>query len=313
MTAYFWRPEDMTDPLVLPGALADAGLLLADAEQLRVLIWLSRNRLQWDAAACADALRMEPAACESALQFWVQQGTLVPGNAAPAGVAAPVARPAAVKPLLSEVLHYQQAHPEFSVFLEAASARLGKPLSHGDTATLLYLQDSVGLPMDVILMEIAYAVSIGKPNIRYVEKVALDWADKELTDFASVDAHIRHVEACRKAAARVEALLRLPRPLTAAQGETAYKWLEQWRVSEDLLRKAAEITAEKTGKFSHTYMDKILENWRAQGIQQPDQIPAAAPVRKKGPAATNPEETSLELDDLEQELLRYTPVFKKKA
>ena len=318
MTQYLWRAEDMTAPLMLPDTIADKGLSIAGAAELRVLIWLSRNRLQWDAAACGDALGMAAATCESALHFWLEQGLLVTA-AAPDAPPAPAARPAAVKPRPDEVLRYQQAHAEFSVLLEAASARLGKAISQGDIATLLYLTDTVGLPMDVILTEIAYAVSLGKANMRYVETLALNWADRGLTDFESVDVHIRHLETCQKAAARLLPILGLSRPLNESQSELADKWLTEWHFDEEMLRRAAALTADKLGAPKPTaigktlaYMDSVLNGWHTAGIDTPDKIPAPA-AAKKGAAATNPEESGLILDELEQALRHYTPVFKPKT
>lgn len=313
MSAYHWHPAEMSDVFILPAGVTEQ-LKIASKEQLAVLLWFSRHHQSWDETACAADLGMTAEDCRGCLEFWVQQGLLMAADApvsAPAPAAAPVkaARPAAVKPRLQEVLEYQRQHPDFRDFLEAASATLGKPVSHGDTATLLYLLDTVGLSDRVILLEIAYAVSIGKGNMRYIEKMALNWADEEITTFEAVDAHVRRLEACRKAGDKVEALLQLKVPLTAPQCEMAMRWTEEWHFSDEMLCRAAAITTEKTGKFSPGYMHKILERWHLEGVDTPDKI-AAIPTGKKGAAATNPEQTSLDVEGFEQSLLRYRPKFK---
>lgn len=302
---YHWNPANMNAPVVLP-AVASQSLVDATAEQWRVLVWLSSHRLEWDAVACAADCALTEAVCEACLQYWLTQGVLM--LAADAPVSAPkVARPQAVKPQLREVLAYQKANPHFNEFVQAVSALLGKPIGHQDTATLLYLLDTVGLPEDVIYTEIGYAVHIGKPNMRYIEKIALDWADKELTTHEAVDEHIRKLENERLAAERVEKMLSLARPLTAAQAKLAEKWLNLWKFSEEMLQRAAEITVEKAGEFSAAYMNRILERWHAEGIDTIDKIPAATPSKKKGAAATNPETSSLDTASLDAQLLRYTP------
>ena len=319
MAEYYWAPAGMTCPVVLPGTVADQLLTLATPEQLRVLLWLARHGLALDAAACGAAVGLSPEECAGCVRFWMEQGVLTASAASPvpAAVSAttvaatPLARPAAVKPQLREVLSYQQQHPEFSTLVEEVSARLGKPIGHSDTATLLYLRDTVGLPYEVILMEVGYAVSIGKPHMRYIEKMALDWADRELTTLDAVDAHIQYEEACQKAGRQVETWLALTRPLTAPQRQTAYKWLEEWHTSEEMLRLADGITRDKTGKFSPAYTDRILERWRAEGIDTPEKA-QALPRRRSGAAATNPEESSLDLEGFEEELMQYTPVFQVK-
>lgn len=306
---YCWNGAALQGIFALPNAVADNCLSLASAEQLRVLIWFSRHQPQWDADACAAQVGISADECERCLQFWVDRGILAIDTAP-----VPKARPTAVKPLLKEVVQFQKAHPAFSTLVEQASARLGKAITHGDTATLLYLYNTVGLPMEVILMEIVYAVSIGKGNMHYVEKIALDWYDKDIATIPTVDEHIRYLDACRLAGEKIEKLLDTPRPLSATQQQMAEKWLQQWLFSDEMLLKAADITRDKIEKIGapfYSYMDKILERWFAEGIDRPDKIPTTKPVKKKGAAATNPEESSLHLEDFEKDLLRYTPKFNK--
>ncbi|MBQ8683119.1 MAG: DnaD domain protein [Clostridia bacterium] len=314
MAQYHWSPAGMADVFILPAAVVDEAIKLASAGQIQVLLWFSRHHQQWDAVACAAALDSTPAECESHLQFWVQQGLLQTAeastSAAPA-VSVKAARPAAVKPQLREVLAYQEEHREFGVFLEAAAAHLGKALSHGDVATLLYLLTTAGLPESVILLEIAYAVSIGKGNMRYVEKLALAWADEELTTHEAVDDHIHLLQRQKEAAAHVEAVLKSTVPLTAAQAALADKWVNQWGFRDDMLLLAQEETKGKAKKFNLNYMDKILEHWYADGITTPEQVEKPQPA-KKGAAATNPEQSSLDMEGFEEQLLQYRPKYKKK-
>ncbi len=320
MASYHWNPAALGGVFILPNAVADDTLSLATAEQLRVLLWFSRHQEGWNPAACAAALGMAADECDACLRFWTERRILTAETSqsavAPAAEAPlPQVRPAAVKPGIHEVLAYQKQNPSFSALVEAASIRLGKPIGHSDTSTLLYLHNTVGLPMDVILMEIAYAVSIGKPNMRYIEKMALDWCDRDIATLATVDEHIRYLDGCRRAGETMATLLAAPKALSSAQEQLAEKWLVQWGFSNEMLLKAADITREKipavTPRF-FSYMDKILERWMSEGITTPDKIPLPTPVGKAGVAATNPEESSLEFDDFEKELLRYRPKFNAK-
>lgn len=312
MSTYRWHADSLSHVTALPAAVADR-LLVATPEQLRVLLWFCAHTKDFDTAACAAALKMPAEDCRACLHFWVEQAilTCAEESAAPLPAASPViARPAAVKPRAQEVLRYQQQHPDFTTFVETASARLGKAIGHGDTATLLYLLDTVGLPQEVILLEIAYAVSIGKGNMRYIEKLALDWADKELTALPDVDRHIQYLEQCHRAAARIQQLFALPRALNVSQAEMCAKWLNEWQFTEPMLKAAYDITLENTGKFSPVYMDGILKRWHAEGIQTLDKI--TRPPTKKKVAATNPEQSSLDIDSFDQALQRYRPQFAKK-
>ncbi|MBR3779002.1 MAG: DnaD domain protein [Clostridia bacterium] len=313
MSQYVWNGGDLNNLLVLPAAVADC-LPRAGAEQLRVLLWFSRCGQDFDAAACAAALGMSEQECVGCLNYWVEQGILRSADA----VATPViaeptqkaARPTAVKPVWKEVVAYQQEHKEFNAFLQEVSARLGRPLNHGDNATLLYLITTAGVPQTSVLLAAAYAVSIGKASMRYIESLVLGWADEDIVTPEQVDLKIRELTETRAAADKVEKILSLVRPLNAAQAKLAHKWLTVWCFSDAMLQHAQTLTLENCDKFSPAYMDKILERWHAEGIHSPDRIEAPK-AKKKGPASTNPEQSSLD-SDFEQQLLKYRPKFNKK-
>ncbi len=314
MSGYVWNNADLNNLLVLPGEAAEC-LPAAGAEQLRVLLWFSRRGNDFDVAACAAALGMSEQECAGCLGFWVERGILRTDAvtiATPAAIEPiqKVPRPTAVKPLWKEVLSYQQEHKEFSAFLQEVSARLGRPLNHGDNATLMYLITTAGVPQTSVLLATAYAVSIGKASMRYIESLVLGWVDEDVVTPEQVDAKIRELTETRASAEKVEKILALMRPLNTAQAKMAHKWLTVWCFSDTMLQHAQTLTLEHCDKFSPAYMDKILERWHAEGVKSPDRIEAPK-QKKKGPAATNPEESSMD-GELEQQLLKYRPKFTKK-
>ena len=313
MSAYVWNGGDLNNLLVLPSAVAEC-LPAAGAEQLRVLLWFSRRTADFDTAACAVALGMSEPECVGCLNYWVERGILRCDGVAVAAPAEPApvkqARPAAVKPVWKEVIAYQQEHKEFNAFLQEVSARIGRPLNHGDNATLLYLITTAGVPQNSVLLATAYAVSIDKASMRYIESLVLGWVDEDIVTPEQVDGKIRELTETRKSADKVEKILALPRPLNAAQAKTAHKWLTAWCFSDTMLQHAQTLTLENCDKFSVAYMDKILERWHAEGVKSPDRIEAPK-AKKKGPASTNPEQSSLD-SEFEEQLLKYRPKFNKK-
>ena len=318
MSRYVWNGGDLNNLLVLPASVTER-LAHAGAEQLRVLLWFSHCGQEFDAAACAAALGMSAQECVGCLNYWVEQGILRSAETTVATIEAPAAvelsqkpRAAAVKPVWKEVLAYQQTHKEFNAFLQEVSARLGRPLNHGDNATLMYLITTAGIPEASVLMAVVYAVSVGKGNLRYVEGLVLGWADEDIITPEQVDAKIAELQQTRASAEKVEKILSLPRALNAAQAKLAYKWLSVWCFSDVMLQHAQTITLENCDKFSPAYMDKILERWHAEGIKTPDRIAAPKVSKKKGPAATNPEQSSLD-SAFEEQILTYRPKFNKKT
>ncbi len=343
---YVWNSDYMWDTVTLPAAVGRY-LKLASPLQLQVLLWMATaGRGQGDAKACAAALggRVSEGDCADALRYWVSEGILQPqessGAAEPAdrsrrpvltaalasrGPAnltlvspsvAPqprpvVPRPAAVKPQMGEVLERRQQSAEFSYLLEAASSRLGKPLSPGNMETLLYLYDSAGLPAEVILMVIAYAVGAGKGNMRYIEKTALDWAERGIDTIAAADEYLCRLARLDRAWAQVAEWFDLEdsRP-TLGQKENAEKWLYQWQLPEGLIRLAYEQCLDKTGKFQSNYIDRVLEGWRLDGLDSPEKV-LAQQKPKKAPSPAK--EGGFDVNAFEQMVRAYTPKYRKRG
>ena len=327
---YRWNPDSMTRVFALPAQVVDKHIRLAGAKQLKVLLWLAcGGEGRFDADACAADIGGSAADCADALQYWAECGLLQSAEGdgkavaeaaaeapdrpqAPAAPpkAAPAPRPRAVKPQFQEVLKRQKESEEFAYLLDTASARLGRPISHGDMETLLYLYDTAGLPIEVILMVLAYAVAAGKLNMRYVEKVALDWADQGIDTIAAAEQHLLRLERRDQAGARVQALLQPERPLTAAQKETAEKWLHEWRMADGLIQLAAKLCQAKIGKLNLAYVDKILESWHQDGVDTLEKARALV-EKSRGGKAVQVENSSLNLDDYEKMVLDFVPVLKE--
>ncbi|MBO5929306.1 MAG: DnaD domain protein [Clostridia bacterium] len=320
MAEYRWKPSQMKRVFVLPKDIVDRHLRLAGSVQLKVLLWVSRNGGEFDVDACAKAVGVCAPDCQDALQYWVAAGVLLPSNdevtvSTPPPVdeqpkpvpAQPVVRPAAVKPQMTEVVKKQKKCPDFAYLLEAVSARLGRPLANGDAETMLYLYETAGLPAEVILMVVGYAAQTNRFNMRYIEKVALDWADKGIMTMAAAEEHLCLLERCQDAIKKVQTVCGLTRPLSGEFAErTAEKWIYQWKVEDALLLEAYNICVEKTGGFQTKYVDKVLENWRMQEITTPEQLQSGGKNKKKAPS-------SEENQEYETMVENYIPVYKKKG
>lgn len=327
------------ETIVLPAAVVDKHLRLAGPTQLKVLLWLTRyGGGTFDAEACGAAIGYSAADCADAMQYWLGTGVLTQTgksagkpakqpekpktekatkNPVPAADGLrpvsprPTPRPAAVKPQMKEVLARQKESPDFSYLLEAASARLGKAISPGEMETLLYLFDTAALPAEVILMVIEYAVADGKNGMRYIEKVALDWADKGIDSIAAAEEHLCALERRRQAWEQVRELLALPPSGTAAQKDMADRWVAQWRMKDELICLARDMCVEKIGKVHCTYIDRILEHWHADGIDTADKAKVDSGKAGAAPAVKSKKSSSLDMDAYMEQVMSQAPVFKK--
>jgi DnaD/phage-associated family protein len=162
------------------------------------------------------------------------------------------------------------------------------------------------------MMAVGYAVSIGKINMRYVEKVALNWLENGITTIEAANENLLLLQQTDDAAKRVQKLTGKARELDWRQRQMAHTWIYIWGQSESLIGVALQRAADK-GKPLIPYANAILERWREDGISEPEQ--AKKTFERETPAAkrrAQNEKTSLDLQGYEQILEEYIPVLPTK-
>ncbi len=317
-----WNAELLRDICILPTAVADNELRFASAPQLKVLLWVAAHEKEnVDCETCAAALHIPLETVTTAIAYWADRGVFVTDGVSPAAPAqvqetpveptVPVARPTAVKPQMQEVIRRQKECKEFSALLEDVSARLGKPLSHGDCETLLYLYDTAGMNATVIIMAVGYAVSRNKYSMRYIEKVLLGWQDEGITTIDAADEHLRLLEQTDIAAEKVRTLLGRAKELDARQRQMAHTWVFIWQFSDEMIALALEKAKTKAGAVI-PYAHKVLAGWYEENIT--DVAAANKETESKAPAARRgkTEATSLDVKGYESLLEDYVPTIPRK-
>lgn len=191
---------------------------------------------------------------------------------------------------------------ELKILVSEAQTALGKVLSNSDVATLLMLKDTCGLPLDVILMLIQYAISIDKGNMRTIEKLGVAWADDGVNSVEAADNKIRMARQGSKQYAIVaEAFgLRNAGSPTKRQLEYCAKWIADWRFPPDMLREAYERCVDSKGTMKFNYIDAILKRWHAANVHTRKELQAMesqAPKTAQQGARRNP---SYDIDELNQ-------------
>ena len=209
----------------VPTVLVDRHLKLAGAVQLKALLWLLRHGGEpADEDTLSAALGVSRGDVADAMLYWESCGLIVkedggyrpaPRAAEPEEAEAPAAQPAAQaeplppccsrlcrscrpaarpqKPDNAFVAKRMQESAEIASLMQEAQLILGRLINNGDSATLLMMHDYLGLPTDVILMLLQYTVSIGKSNMRYIEKTAIGWADEEINTHEKAEEKIRRL------------------------------------------------------------------------------------------------------------------------
>lgn len=278
----------------VPSSVVDLHIKIASETQLKALLYLLRHADDEPSnEQLAQALRLSEQEVKNAVSFWIERGLLseASGALAPAASVQSTATPVikaekeptkkvhtvvsrARRPDPSFVAKLLKEDPCLAGLLEEAQTVLKKPLSSGDTATLVMLYDTFGLPCEVIAMLLNYLASIGSANMRALERYGIRWSDEGVKTTEDAEREIERMIASREAWGRVSSLLgirNVGNP-TKAQMENADRWLNTWRFSDEMITEAYERCVNTKGEYNMSYINGILKRWHEKGIHSLDTL-----------------------------------------
>lgn len=142
---------------------------------------------------------------------------------------------------------------------------LKKTLSPTEMRSMLFISDKLGFSEDLIDYLIQYCVDRGKKDLRYIEKVAISWAEQGITTprqaAALAGKYDKYVYEIMKALGKNTAP-------TKAEAAFITRWVKELCMGEDVIYAACERTVLATDKHRFEYADKILENWHKAGVRR---------------------------------------------
>ncbi len=192
--------------------------------------------------------------------------------------------------------------------LFVAEQYLKKTLSATEVKTILFISDKLGFSEDLIDYLIQYCVDRGKKELRYIEKVAISWAQQGVTTPR---------QAAKLAGKYDKSVYEIMKALgkngTPTKAEVAYitRWTKEYCFTADIIYTACERTVLATDKHRFEYADRILTSWQKSGVHSIHDIQSlderyhkTKPAR---PAAGNKfnqfTQNDYDFDALEQELI----------
>lgn len=198
---------------------------------------------------------------------------------------------------------------ETSQILFVAEQYIGKPLSASEIKTILFFSDKLGFSSDLIDYLIQYCVDKGKKSFRYIEKVAISWAQEGITTPKQAAKFARKYD--KNVYDIMKALGRTSAP-TKAEADYALKWTNEYGFGIDIIMEACERTVLATDKHRFEYADSILTSWYKGNVHHKADIKvmdeAYSRKRTVRPASSTAQfnqfmQTDYDFDALEKEIL----------
>ncbi len=195
-----------------------------------------------------------------------------------------------------------------SRLLFIAEQYLKKTLSPSEMKSIFFLSDKLGFSEDLIDYLMQYCIGRGKKDLRYMEKVAINWAQEGVTTPKQAAKYAHKYDKTV-----YDIMKALGKSATPTQTEVTYitRWTKELDFSYDIIAAACERTVLATDKHRFEYADSILSNWHKAGVHHKNDIQALEETFQKNKtakaAASNKfnqfKQSNYDFDALEKELL----------
>lgn len=178
--------------------------------------------------------------------------------------------------------------PEIQMLFSEAEKIYARPLRPRDNQTIISLVDHYGLPSGVALMLLSYCFKVQKTSPNYIQTAAAGWAEEGIDSIEKADAKIRFLERQNDFEQRLRSALDMTSGFTPQQKKYLGVWTDEWKFSEEMILLACTKTIDQLGKWKASYTNKILENWKRDGISTPDAANAPRqPVMQAAPHSSS--------------------------
>lgn len=189
-----------------------------------------------------------------------------------------------------------------------AESYIGRPLTPSEIQSLLFITDGLQFSDDLVDYLIQYCVEQGKKSFRYIEKVAIAWAQEGITTPKAAQelsqTHSRYVYAI------MNGLGKSGNP-TPREMEYINRWTKEYGFEPDVILEACSRTVLATDKHRFQYAESILNSWKKANVHERADIVRMDQLFQQKKASPRPSsnkfnqfaQNSYDFDTLEKELL----------
>lgn len=279
--------DNHTDATVISNRFIDEYMKAANDAQIKIYLYLTRMmsaRLSTSVSEIADMFNYTEKDVLRALKYWEKNRLLALDYDEAKnlnGIHLLDLNSGAAYEEISEVDPYEKPSytlDQIKAFKsdEAASRilfiteqYLKKTLSASEMKSILFISDKLGFSEDLIDYLIQYCVDRGKKDLRYIEKVAINWAQEGISTPKQA---ARYVHKYDKVV--YDIMKALGKSSTPTQTEVTYitRWTKEFSFESDVISAACEKTVLATDNHRFEYADSILSSWYKAGVHHKSDI-----------------------------------------
>lgn len=164
---------------------------------------------------------------------------------------------------LDEVKAFTNNH-EVSELLFIIETYLKHPLNSTEMNTVFFWYDGLKFSGELIEYLVEYCITNGHSSLRYMDKVAIGWAENGID---SIEKAKEHVSIRSKAYYSIMKAFGISgRNLADSEMVFVNKWSKEFAFDIEIIQEACKRTISATQKPSFEYADTILTNWHNQNV-----------------------------------------------
>ncbi len=290
----------------LPNAFVDNYMLNANHTYVVIYIYVYRQclsgRVELSTSDIAKAMNILESDVINALKYWEKLGLVninldskkdlkveflqIPQGGrvqTPTPIQEPESNivffPEKQQPEVSEVLPkytvkelelYKSSSKEVETLFSIGEQSLGRLLTYEDLNILFGLYDWLRLPFEVIQRLLEYCAEKDHRNIHYIEKVAIDWAEKGISTLEAAQEYIDRFNNTYRQI--LKAFGHTNRNATKSEIKYMEKWLNEYSLSLELIFEACDKTIMQIGQPKFSYADKILTKWYLNKVSTLEEV-----------------------------------------
>lgn len=168
-----------------------------------------------------------------------------------------------------EEINIYKEDNEVKKLFKAAERAFSSMLDFNKMKLVFGFYDWLGMSVDVIEYLIKYCVSSGKGrNLRYIESVAIDWAEREIDSVEKAEELVKTFNVdYREIMKAIGSSVNNP-----VEGQINYMkdWLS--KLPLDIIKIACQKTVMATGKPAFEYADSIIQKWYKKGVKKIEDV-----------------------------------------
>ncbi len=185
-------------------------------------------------------------------------------SAVPTIAVTPAKEAGFIKPIYSaDDLREFKGREQTSQLLFIAESYIGKPLTPSEMKTILFFTDQLHFSDDLIDYLLQYCVDRGKKDFKYIEKVAINWAEEGISTPKQAQKYAGKYD--KNVYAIMNELGKSGTP-TSKEMEFINRWIKEYGFTTDIILEACERTVLATDRHRFEYAEGILSSWKRENV-----------------------------------------------